>query len=319
MNTAVFGHRGTLKSPCFYIFVVLMSVFALLSMAEVCIAQPAVIPLRAKTKIFQPGEQVILCFNGRKETIVIRQYLRSSRFTEAMRIIPFPSNVSFGSANFSIFARMKRIVKSKHVTLKNPITRSSTRKKTKQFQFFVSDRYLSKPREATVLRISKLDFLINLITSKVPTTGEFTPAIATITEKTKAMFASYLENDFKYFYVDRLKIRPKTRGIAPTRFSFRTSLLYYPFKLSRFFSQSGDIVVYLVYKKGLFSGKKISFPGTRWMASDRYLLSREEVGKIDPEIASLFQSGKIELQLFRYRGRLSSFSSDLLTLPGENP
>ncbi|HDM76235.1 MAG TPA: hypothetical protein ENG51_07155 [Deltaproteobacteria bacterium] len=311
------GYLQRIRTPSF----VLTVIFILLHnpvLCCLCLAQPAVLPYEQNTKISQPGEQVILCFNGKKEIFVVRQYLKSSRYTKALRIIPFPSNVTSELADASIFSRLKKILKRKRVTLEASSTSRTQRKKGKRFQFFVSDRYLGKPKKMVVKRIKTLEELADFVAQQA-TASDGCSENSLFTDAKQDLFREYLENSFNYLYFDEVTIRPKTRGVYPTLYSFDTEMLYYPFRLARFFFRSGQITFYLIYKKGSVDAGALPLPGGRWIRSKSVPLSRDEMTRIAPEMGALFRDGKIELVIMKYVGPLSSFSSDLLCKKPETP
>ncbi len=281
-------------------------------------AQPAVIPFKRNTILFQPGEQAIVAFNGKKETIIVRQYLKSSRYTEALRVFPFQSEVKFGIADASVFSKVKNLAKAKKLAYKTKYTEIAGGKKQNRYQFFVSDRYLGRPVGMRVVKVVKPRNLYKIINSKVRKQKPEN-SFQFLTAKQKTTFNYYLERRFNYFYLDEIKVRPKTRGIRPIYYSFNTDKLYYPLELGRFFFRSGEIRIFLLYSQNSVDPDCLSSAGNGWITTGSVTVSKDEVKRIDPGISSLFDTGKIKLRVLLYRGELDSLSVDLFCGAGKTP
>ncbi len=300
---------SNLSTGCLRLNPVIFLVF-IIALAQTVAAQPLIVPLKANTKIFQPGEQIIIGFNGKREIIVIRQHLKSTHYTEAIRIIPFPSEVAFRLDDISLFSRLRKLTDKKKLSFERVSRQTRKQRKGRRYQFFISDRYLCRPSGIVELKISKLDELAHYIKSSLRDTNK-NEKHSLLTESQVSLFKTYLEKNFNYFYFDEIKIRPKTRGIFPVRFSFDTNKLYCPFSLAQFFFRSGDIKVYVIYKEGSIDPHCLSWTDDSGPFSNDSHLSREEVNNIDHELASLFKKGKIKIKLMRFVGQLNSLSSDL--------
>ncbi len=285
---------------------------------HVCVAQPAIIPFKKNTRILQPAEQVIICFNGKKEIIVVRQYLKSTRYTNALRILPFPSQVTFKFVKASIFSRLKKVLKRKRLALKMPTEKKTGRKKGKRFQFFISDRYLARPKKMSVIEVDKIDKLDAHLSSRFFPQGE---GLSTqhLTVEQKELFKNYIDHGFRHFYIDETSIRPKTRGIYPISYAFATEKLYYPLQLARYFFRSGEITIYLIYQRKSIEPGLVRLAGNGWTVSDSSELSRDELGEISQALENFFKRSGIKIVLMLFRGPLGSLSSDLVYKPGKTP
>ena len=294
-------------------------VFISLVYCAILFGEPAIFPLEENTRIYQPGEKAIVAFNGEREAIILQQYIKSNRFSKAVRIFPFPSEVDYALADPSIFRKIKKLSRKKKLEIKKnyqtPLTTFTKRRKN-LVQFIIKDRALTKPFNSFSVKAKNRTDLFDRLDAMLKEKN--LPRLSLLNGK-KAIFDTYFEKKYNFFTIDMIQCRPKTRRTSPVSYCFETQALYFPMGLSQVFERPGTITLFLIYPTGGLEKGWAKRAGGNWDISREASVSLNELRNLNSLIGNLFHTQTLKLRVFRFRGSFDSLSDVTTGSPSSPP
>jgi len=280
--------------------------FLAMMVAASCIPQVAadkcVIP-GSEADIYNPGQKVVVAWNGTVEKLILSTDLYSSKETKVLEIIPLPSKPSVEKGSYKIFTEIQRIIYG-HAPL------AAVKKGEGRGPEIVFHERIGA-HDITVVKAHEAEELIGFLRDYASREGLES---LRITERVEEIIEDYLRRGFSYWVLDLVEVGGKVRSIDPIIYTFRSDELYYPLKVSRAAKGETKIIVYAITRHGIGgeslprgfriaeyrkTGARLSFP-----------LTRKELERIDSGIAEMFD-GWAWFTAATYSGDLEDLEEDI--------
>ncbi len=128
----------------------------------------------------------------------------------------------------------------------------------------------------------------------------------------ESVIEEYLEDGFKWFVFDVVKLGKKTVTKDAIQYRFKTRFLYYPMRITR--AEKGDTTVKLL----ILSPRLVKMPGSESMkvrlVHRPVEVSNRELREIDRDLYKFLQNRtRVLLRTWEIKGRLSDFKEDVVT------
>ena len=265
-------------------------------------ADKCVIP-GSEADIYNPGQKVIVAWNGTVEKLILSTDLYSSKETKVLEIIPLPSKPSVEKGSYKIFTEIQRII-YRHAPL------AAGKKGEGRGPEIVFHERIGA-HDITVVKAHGAEELINFLRDYASREGLES---LKITERVKEIIEDYLRRGFNYWVLDLVEVGGKVRSIDPIIYTFRSDELYYPLKVSRAAKGETKIIVYAITRHGISGGslptgfKIAEYRGTGARLS--FPLTRKELERIDPGVAEMFD-GWAWFTATTYSGDLEDLEEDI--------
>lgn len=282
--------------------VMTLSMMAIVSWLPQIAADRCVIP-GSEADIYNPGQKVIVAWNGTVEKLILSTDLYSSMESKVLEIIPLPSKPNVEKRDYKIFTEIQRIIYG-HAP---PLAFGKGGERGPEIIFH--ERIGA--HDIMVVKAHGVDELIDFLKDYASREGLEN---LRITEKVKEIVNDYLQRGFNYWVLDLVELNGKIRSIDPIIYTFRSDELYYPLKVSRAAKGETKIIVYAITRHMIAEGSlPIGFKIAEYEGSHTPLsfpLTDEELRRISPEIAEMFD-GWAWFTAVTYSGDLENLKEDI--------
>ncbi len=298
------------------IFILLL--LLILISSQIVLADRGSIPFTPNVRIFEPGQNAVIGWNGTEEILVLSTNLHASKETKVLEVIPLPSEPEVKKAEEDIFKEVNFLLMNlkmneffnKAEVLRNGRSSTTRRKPAGE----VTQHKEIGAHDISVTQVKEADHFIAWVESYLKDHGV---SKIKIPGPLKTVIKEYLNDDFSWFVFDIVELGKITGTNTGIQYRFKSDNLYYPLKITR--AESGETDVNLA----IFSSQRLTeFNGLNQSNlqsnSAHYEVNAGEIRKVSSEIASLFQiddsSNQENFHLYdwKIRGQLSSFKDDLL-------
>jgi len=285
---------------------------------QAALADRGSIPFSPNVQIFEPGQKGIIGWNGSEEVLILSTDLHASKETEVLEVIPLPSEPKVRAAEPDIFRRTDQLLlelKMEDFLKKAEVHRSKGSTDGRSLPSGeVTQQKTVGAHDISVTRVKETAGFVDWVEGYLSDRGVQSVEIP---RPLKQAIKEYLQDGFSWFVFDIVKLDQTKRTNTGIQYRFKSDSLYYPLKISR--TESGRTNIKLT----IFSSQVLN--GFIGLGKDRvninsnhYLVEREKVDEISPELAGLFStkdsSGQRRIHLYDWKigGEISSFKDDLL-------
>jgi len=265
-------------------------------------ADKCVIP-GSEADIYNPGQKVVVAWNGTVEKLILSTDLYSSKETKVLEIIPLPSKPAVEKGSYKIFTEIQRIIYG-HAP---PLALGKGGERGPEIVFH--ERIGA--HDIMVVKAHGVEELISFLRDYASREGLES---LRITDKIEEIVKDYLQRGFNYWVLDLVEVGGKVRSIDPIIYTFRSDELYYPLKVSRAARGETKIIVYaitrhMISEESLPTGFKIAeYRGISTRLS--FPLTGKELEKISSGIAEMFD-GWAWFTAVTYSGNLEDLKEDI--------
>ena len=265
-------------------------------------ADKCVIP-GSEADIYNPGQKVVVAWNGTVEKLILSTDLYSSKETKVLEIIPLPSKPAVEKGSHKIFTEIQRIIYG-HAP---PLALGKGGERGPEIIFH--ERIGA--HDIMVVKAHGVEELISFLRDYASRKGLES---LRITGKIEDIVKDYLQRGFNYWVLDLVEVGGKVRSIDPIIYTFRSDELYYPLKVSRAARGETKIIVYaitrdMISEESLPTGFKIAeYRGISTRLS--FPLTGKELEKISSGIAEMFD-GWAWFTAVTYSGNLEDLKEDI--------
>ena len=265
-------------------------------------ADKCVIP-GSEADIYNPGQKVVVAWNGTVEKLILSTDLYSSKGTKVLEIIPLPSKPSVEKGSYKIFTEIQRII-YRHAPLA-AVEKGGGRGPEIVFHERIG------AHDIMVVKAHEAEELVSFLRDYASREGLKS---LRITERIREIVEDYLQRGFNYWVLDLVEVGEKVRSVEPIIYTFRSDELYYPLRVSRAAKGETRIIVYAITRHGiggesLPAGFKIA-EYRRTGARLSFPLTGKELEKIDSGIAGMFD-GWAWFTAAIYEGNLEDLEEDI--------
>ena len=295
---------GEMSGGKFILMALLMTILSMIMVG--CVSSVAadrcVIP-GSEADIYNPGQKVIVAWNGTVEKLILSTDLYSSKESKVLEIIPLPSKPDVEKGDYRIFTAIQRIIYG-HAP---PLALGKGGERGPEIIFH--ERIGA--HDIMVVKAHGVEELVSFLRDYASREGLES---LRITERVKEIIGDYLQRGFNYWVLDLVEVGGKVRSIDPIIYTFRSNELYYPLKVSRAAKGETKIIVYIITRhmiseESLPTGFKVAeYKGTNTHLS--FPLTDKELEEISPGIAEMF-NGWAWFTAVTYSGDLEDLREDL--------
>jgi len=282
--------------------IIILSMAVIMSCLLQVMADRCVIP-GSEADIYNPGQKVIVAWNGTVEKLILSTDLYSSKESRVLEIIPLPSKPDVEKGDYKIFTAIQRIIYG-HAP---PLALGKGGERGPEIIFH--ERIGA--HDIMVVKAHGVEELISFLRDYASREGLEN---LRITEKIEEIVKDYLQRGFNYWVLDLVEVGGKVRSIDPIIYTFRSNELYYPLKVSRAAKGETKIIVYAITKHMISEGslptgfKIAEYRGTNTRLS--FPLTDKELEKISSGIAEMFD-GWAWFTAVTYSGDLEDLKEDI--------
>ncbi|GEM_PF-5178653 len=276
------------------------------------LADGGIISYKPRVRIFEPGQNAVIAFNGEEELLYLSVDTRASAKTKAIRLVPFPSKPEVSKGDISVLSAIERFLWPR-VWRRRGWKLAQDAAGGLRNTVSVLKRQRIGSHILTTLKTDDKDALINwlkkhLKDEKIENRAWFKRLIDVVNH--------YHACGFRYWVLDEIDIDATTKAVEPLIYRFRCPFMFYPLVISSLMEGETTITVAAFsadaapFVKAMPKGFKdvLLLPnGKRGVLT----LSSDQLKGIWPAAAELFGSGEtVELCIYRYKGDVK-FESDV--------
>jgi len=280
----------------------------LLSLAGAAHADKGPVLWQEGVQLRQEAQKAIILHNAAEEALILGTELKSSRETEILEFIPFPSEPEVSLAKGNPLEEAARLINGKGLV----------------FTFSSPEGVKGGAEKATApveIRLSKKIGLHDVTVVKINTIAHFerwledffrSKGIRAEREKLSAIHRNaqdYIGRGLAYFVFDQVRVSESVRLVEPLTYRFKTDRIYYPLKTSNLIGGSGIVELILVLPgsitEDIWRGIWNIFPRGRGSAiqiSSSSKVYPDELTTLYPDASFFGKSAKTYLQVVKYTG-----------------
>ncbi|MEW5759947.1 MAG: DUF2330 domain-containing protein [Candidatus Thermoplasmatota archaeon] len=303
-------------------------IFALLSFTLPAHCDKGIVPTKPNINILEPSQKAIVCWNGSQEILILSTDIQTSENTLAMEILPLPSIPVIEPVTNDVFFNIKKLVENH--------TRYVAKGET-------SDYGVEKPSISVIFQTTigvhnitvieandELQFanFVKEELSKQNITNRTYPELENVA-------LTYIEENITYFVIDFVNLSGK-RSIEPLRYTFNTTNLYYPLRITSLVPGYTEIMLFVITNYDVIETKKetitigpvtfvkryevrnalaheklkaLRFYRTYYVAT----IDAEELKEVDERIHAFFeQEENVSVAVYQYWYGSTKFKSDII-------
>lgn len=267
-------------------------------------------------RIFEPNQRAIIAWNGWEEILLLSADIRASEKTQALRVVPFPSEPKVKEGDLDAFRQAVKII-NRHIK----VTYSSS--SGGGGGGFGGGGTTSGPTPAGEVTFHDTIGGHDITVAKVNDGANFQSWVkdyltrqglpeSQISEGFLKIVQTYLEDRYRWFVFDVVELGDKEQTLKPIQYRFNTHSLFYPLRISS--TQEGstwvDLTVISSQLLHRFSG--LSRKHVR-KAHQPFQINSAELKMISLDMGDLFREDQpTYLRIWYCTGMLSSFDKDLI-------
>ncbi len=240
-------------------------------------ADRGLVPL-IPSAIEEPGQNVIVAWNGEEEVLVLSTTVKASRNTTVLEILPLPSEPEIKMGDEEMFKALTEIANRK--IIKSGLARSTG--------VHVVLKAKLGPHNITVVRAESSDELVEFIRSYIDQIGPYSKLHNLDYHINQTILQDYISRGYGYFVLDTIKVGG-SKDIVPIIYRFSTDKLYYPLKITSTLNSTTFIRMFIL-APGIVEG--IEKFRLHPLDMKRYVyISKDELRNVNSTIAELFENG----------------------------
>ncbi len=202
------------------------------------------------TKIFEPKQNALIAWNGKREILSLALSMKASEPVEVLRVLPFPSEPKIGKSNPALFDKAVNILNGNLMSVDRLFSRDSVSAKLEQFVSLAAGGFDSPP--PGVVTFHERIGVHDITTVKLMNVTGFTDWVekyflskgfkeTVISDTVKSVINDYIKEGMAWFVFDAVSIEKNTKQIEILQYAFDTDSLYYPLKIAKTVEGETDI------------------------------------------------------------------------------
>jgi len=276
-----------------------------LILCSVVLADRGMIPIEPRIKVFEPGQNAIIAFNGEEELLYLTTSVRASGKTKAVQLVPFPTKPDVSKGDINVLRAIERFLWPRVWRRRGwKLAQDAAGGLRNAVQILQQQRIGS--HNLTTLKADKkealLEWLKKRLGGKIEDRAWF--------KRLRNIINHYHACGFRYWVLDEVDLNPATRFVEPLVYRFRCPFMFYPLVISSLMEGETTITVaaFSVDAAPFIKSMPKGFQDALLLPNGKrgtFTLSSDQLRSMWPEAADLFGSGEtVELCIYRYKGQV---------------
>lgn len=268
------------------------------------------IPFKPNATIFEPTQRAMIAWNGREEILLLSTDLMASEPTEVLEVIPLPSEPVVTKGDVEVFRRATALINRKlqeqyRLALQKGPAKGAARSPAGEVTFHQK----IGAHDISVTRVLNSQGFIEWVGEYLRSAGVGTPRIA---PAMKTVVGEYLREGFSWFVFDVVSLDEKPKTNEAIQYRFATKSLFYPLKITRTAEGQTSVELLVLTTQLLRKFTGIPIEQVR-LRHDPVSISSKELRSLSEEMDALLgHQENLKLRIWEIRGRLASFTKDLV-------
>jgi len=286
-----------------FLFIILVSI----SVAPVSADRGLIAP--PQFSLEESGQIAIVAWNGKEEVLILSTNVKGSSSSPVVQVLPLPSNPSkVMEGDLDSFRIINELVNKRLAG-----TRAYGWRNVPDGGYGLEVTFHGKvgAHDMTIVEVSNSDHFVRWV-------ADFAQGLGTefsVSTGFRDIVSNYLRREIRYFLFDVVGANETAQTVKPMIYRFESSSLYYPLAITAAspLSETYSTLNLFLISKGQVNGTTISSLGlTPRSGFNRLIeLSRQELMEISPELADLFDSDPLVMNVYYY-GPLRNLKKDLV-------
>lgn len=261
--------------------------------------------------VFEGGQKALIAWNGTDEMLILSTDVKGSQETHVIEILPLPAEPTIEKGSENSFRQVQSLIRQFFAFYSFPLgpytwDRSAGlggREGTTQGVAIVFHDEIGA-HSITVVKAVVTEELTSWI-------DDFLSALGIDYEESPAglgnLISQYIEDEINYFVLDVIEVNSTVKSVEPLVYTFKTSKLYYPLKISSLFSGNTKISLCCLTREKL-ADASILEEGFKKVV--RFRVKLKALSRINSAMPEMFSISPY-LCFYEYKGSLSSFQKDV--------
>jgi hypothetical protein len=287
-----------------------------------------------QAKLYEPGQDALIAWNGTEELLVLRTEVYGSHATRVLEVLPLPAEPVVSKGNAKAFDKVQDLIDARLQP------RRPDAKAVGDLTGAIGD---DEPPAGKVTQLKRLG-AHDIAVAKVLDAPRFAAWVEKYLKDKKlpqlklpeallALITTYTKEGFGWFVLDVVQVGTRRAGREPVQYRFKTSKLFYPLRISRRAHGSTRAQLTTLTTRPLaFANQSVDAPGVYKRTKQPAARCREQlrpfairprqVASIDAGIEKLLapgKDGKTYVGRVHCIGRLALFEKDVAAALGEEP
>jgi len=277
----------------------------------VLFADRGMVPYNPRIKVFEPGQNAVIAFNGEEELLYLTTSVRASGRTRAVQLVPFPTKPEVSKGDISVLRAIERFLWPRVWRHRGWKAAQDTAGGLRNAVQVLQQQRIGSHNLTTIRADEKkalLEWLTKRLGGRIDNRAWF--------KRLRSILSHYHACGFRYWVLDEVELNSSTRFVEPLVYRFRCPFMFYPLVVSSLMEGETTITVAAFsadaapFIKAMPKGFRdvLLLPnGERGVLT----LSSDQLKSIWQDAAELFGSGEtVELCIYRYKGEVK-FESDV--------
>jgi hypothetical protein len=269
------------------------------------------IPFNMNALIYEPVQRAMIAWNGQEEILLLSTDLYASKKTKVLEVLPLPAEPKVKQGDVETFRRANDLIVQK--LMEGDVARNGEPTKGPRSGAVPAGEITFHEKigahDISVVKVVDAAGFVDWVEKYLKKQGVRRPKIAPIL---KESITEYIRDGYLWFVFDVVELERKPRTNQAIQYRFASASLYYPLRISR--TDQGDTLVRLLILTPQLLNKFTSIPSGRiFLPHPPVAITAQELTALNPEMAEMLgKRNDMKLRVWEIRGKLTSFSQDLL-------
>jgi len=280
---------------------------------QACLADRGMLPL-ADVSVFGPGQKAIVAWNGVEEVLILSTDVYADAATMVLEVLPLPSEPDvIEKTDLSPFQTINKLM-GDH----KPLGQFRGGEKGTGVEIIFHEKIGS--HDITVVRVDDSRQFEDWANDFLEDRGMGRKVSS---QRLASLVDSYIDDGIPFFVLDLVEVSSEPRSIEPILYKFKSSMLYFPLRISTLASGSTQIAIFAisngpVYEKDVPQALDLARFAGPLGGLVQFKVQGTDLEAIHPRIGALF-SGDAWLSAVKFSGQLEDLDADLSVSKVETP
>lgn len=268
-------------------------------------------PFKPNVQIFEPTQRAQIAWNGQEEILLLTTDLHASEPTRVLEVLPLPSEPKVSKGDIEVFSKATTLINRK-LAERERIAAGGRLAKAAALPKPAGEVTFAQrigQHDIAVVKVNDADGFVEWVNAYLKKSGVENPQIPA---PLRQVIGEYLKDGYAWFVFDVVELGTTVKTNEAIQYRFKTPSLYYPMRISR--TDHGDTSVELMVLTPRMLTKFAGLPMEQVrLRHEPIAISDAELAGVSPELGEfLGRRGEHKLRIWEIRGRLDSFTADVL-------
>jgi hypothetical protein len=266
------------------------------------------IPINPNVKIFEPNQRAMIAWNGDEEILFLSTDVSASESTIVLEVLPLPSEPQVKKGDLETFRKATDLINSR-ISIA-PLVRGGE-----------GTKGIPPPSGEVTFhkRIGAHDISVTHLLDAngfVDWVKDYLKSIdiehEVISNEMKELIDEYVNDNFEWFVFDVVTLTEETVTNEPIQYTFKTTSLFYPLKITRTGEGNTSIELIILTPRLLAHFPDLAIHRIA-LEHDPITITDDELRYLNEDMAGLFYDyKKMRLRIWKIEGELKAFDGDLI-------